>query len=105
MPDFELLDPNKAVDFAIWVIALLVVMILAFALFGWLLFKAGQLSHPAPLIVSLSVLTSVALVGGMATGSVEALTLAATGLGALAGSLSAVYTSRPRKLLPEEDDQ
>jgi hypothetical protein len=52
------------------------------------LFRAGKLPHPAPLVISLSLLAIVALVGGLITGSGDAYTIAATGIGALAGALS-----------------
>jgi MFS family permease len=59
--------------------------------FGALLVYAGRLPHPGPIVVSLSLLTGIALVGGLITGSPEVLTLAATGIGAMAGSLASIY--------------
>lgn len=78
----------------------LVIALVAIAVvvaFGWMLTLAGRLAHPGPIVVSLSLLTAIALIGGIVTGSGEVLTLAATGMGALAGSLAAIYrTEAPR---------
>lgn len=87
--------PNLDVGLA-WEVAalfafLIAVAIVSLTLFGWLLYRSGQLSHPAPLIVSLALLTAVALIGGMATRSTDVLNLAAVGFGALAGSLAVVF--------------
>jgi hypothetical protein len=74
----------------------LAIVTIAFAAFGFLLFRAGRLPHPAPIVISLSMLTGAALLLG-AQGSETMLTLAATGFGALAGALSAIYR-------PKDDD-
>ena len=95
------LDPNAAVDLGIWVVVLLIVGVVALVLFGWLLFRSGQLLHPAPLIVSISLLTAVALVSGVVTTNNDALNLAAVGFGALAGSLAVVFRDRPD---PKQED-
>jgi hypothetical protein len=98
----QVLDPNLAVGFVIWLIALLIIAVVALVLFGWLLYRSGQLSHPAPLIVSLSLLTAVGLVGGLILQNTDALNLAAVGFGALAGSLAVVYRgSKPPNEAPE----
>jgi hypothetical protein len=77
---------------AAWVtVALILAGTAAAVAFGALLVRAGQLPHPGPVVVSLSLLTGIALVGGIVTGSTEVLTLAATGVGAMAGSLAAIY--------------
>jgi uncharacterized membrane protein len=66
----------------------------------WLLTRgligAGQ--HPAPsmLVVSLSLLTLTALLGGLITGSETALALAGAGIGALAGAVSSTFTQQRR---------
>lgn len=104
-PLLEVVDPNVAAGVLVWIIVLLVASTAAMVLFGWLLFRAGQLHHPGPIVVSLSMLTSIALVGGLLTDSVEALTLAATGLGALAGSLSAIYRARPEEPATPENEE
>jgi hypothetical protein len=61
---------------------------LVIAAISWGLFRAGRLPHPAPLIISVSLIGLVALVGGLITGNGDAFTIAATGVGALAGALS-----------------
>jgi hypothetical protein len=87
----EELDPAVALG----VIVTIAVAGLAASAFGWMLFKAGQLSHPSPLIVSLTMLTGVALLGALIGHDTDAYNLAAVGLGALAGSLAVVYRSGP----------
>jgi hypothetical protein len=90
-------DPNLAIEAIITqAIAIIFVALAVFGV-GVLIMRAGRLSHPGPLIVSLSLLTAIALLGGIIRDSPEVLTLAATGLGALAGSLSAVYQSERAK--------
>lgn len=56
--------------------------------------------HPAPtsLVVALSILTLVAIGGGISTNSNEAWTIAAAGVGALAGSVTAIFQK------PHDDD-
>jgi len=87
-------DPQLAAE--IIVSQALAVIFVALAVFGVgvLIIRAGRLRHPGPLIVSLSLLTAIALLGGIIRESGEVLTLAATGLGALAGSLSAVFQTK-----------
>ena len=90
-------------DRPIFVTLLAVVAGLAFSLaIGWLLYKAGRERHPTPLIVSLSVLTAIALVGALLGRDSDAYNLAAVGIGALAGSLATVY--RMEKKPPPDDE-
>lgn len=73
------------------ILGLIVAVVLAslvIAAISWGLFRAGRLPHPAPLIISVSLIGLVALVGGLITGNGDAFTIAATGVGALAGALS-----------------
>jgi hypothetical protein len=58
------------------------------------LLKAGQLPPPTALVTALSVLTLFAMAGGIAQRGNEAWTIAAAGVGALAGSVTAIYTTR-----------
>lgn len=101
-PFLPQLAPDRAAELLIALLSLLIAIVIALTLFGFVLYKSGSLRHPAPLIVSLSLLTAVALVGGIVTSSPEVLTLAATGVGALAGAISAVY--RGRDDAPATDD-
>jgi uncharacterized membrane protein YccC len=64
--------------------------------------RAGKLPHPMPLIVALTVVTIVALAGYVLTEDAPLATIAATGVGALAGALSATFTPRPRD---EDEDK
>jgi hypothetical protein len=93
-------DPNLAIGLVEWFIGLIIVILVGLVLFGVLLYKSGQLPHPGPIIVSLSLLTAVALVAGIVTSSQQALTLAATGIGALAGAMTAIYRADPGKAEP-----
>lgn len=83
----------------------LILLAAAIILVGVFIVRSGNLPHPGPLIVSLSLLTAIALVGGIATSNGEVLTLAATGLGALAGSVSAVYTTKQLNKLDDGKDK
>jgi uncharacterized membrane protein len=82
-----------------WTPAQVIAVVAIIAISGvvaWLLTRglisAGQ--HPAPsmLVVSLSLLTLAALLGGLIAGSETALALAGAGIGALAGAVSSTFT-------------
>lgn len=75
--------------------AALIVVGLA-AVFVWAILRAASYEAPASLIVALSLLTFLALVGAIVTDSTELTTLAATGIGALAGAVSAQFTDKRR---------
>jgi hypothetical protein len=62
---------------------------------------AARLPAPSALIVALSLLTLVAIIGALLTGDESAWTVGATGIGAMAGSLTAVY-QRGEYEKPEE---
>lgn len=62
---------------------------------------AARLPAPSALIVALSLLTLVAVLGALFTGDESAWTVGATGIGAMAGSLTAVY-QRGEYEKPEE---
>jgi NhaP-type Na+/H+ or K+/H+ antiporter len=108
--------PVPTADDNVWVITLpgerpfLVILLaviagLALSLaVGWLLYKAGKEKHPTPLIVSLSILTALALVGALLGRDSDAYNLAAVGIGALAGSLATVYRIENEKKKPPPDD-
>jgi hypothetical protein len=57
------------------------------------LVRAGDQPTQGMLVVTLSLLSAGALVGGLAFNSDTALALAGTGFGALAGAVSAMFTS------------
>lgn len=76
-------------------------------LFAWGLRRAGAHPAPAMLVVSLSLLSAAALIGGLAFDSDSALALAGAGIGALAGAVSATFTqtgSGPPCEPPKETD-
>lgn len=76
-------------------------------LLAWGLRKAGAHPAPAMLVVSLSMLSAAALLGGLAFDSDSALALAGAGIGALAGAVSATFTQGPRNPCdpPEQPEQ
>jgi hypothetical protein len=63
-------------------------------LFVWALLRAAQYPSPTTLTVSLSLLTFVSIAGAIISQSTELITLAATGLGALAGAVSSQYDKK-----------
>jgi len=73
--------------------AISVVLLIAVVLTRALL-EAGRLPPPTALVTALSVLTLFAMAGGIAQRGNEAWTIAAAGVGALAGSVTAIYTDR-----------
>jgi hypothetical protein len=89
------LPPQDAIDAVTTQIeyvvgGLVIVMILGF-LFVWALLRAAEYPAPSALVVALSLLTFLALAGSIATSSTELVTLAATGIGALAGAVSSQF--------------
>jgi len=75
--------------FAVGMAAVLLIMLILTRT----LMAAAVLPHPAILVSSLSVLTLLAIGEGLATDNDEAWTIAAAGIGALAGSVTAVFDS------------
>jgi hypothetical protein len=73
--------------------AIALVLVVALVLTRSLL-AAGRLPPPTALVTALSVLTLFAMAGGIAQRGNEAWTIAAAGVGALAGSVTAIYTQR-----------
>ena len=69
------------------------------SLVGWLLMRtihqASKYGLPVMLTVALSIVTLLALAGGVFTDHESAYTIAAAGIGALAGSLTAVFHAAP----------
>lgn len=82
------------------VLGLALLLALAF-LFVWAILRAAKYEAPSSLIVALSLLTFLSLAGAISTGETELITLAATGIGALAGAVSAQFTEKRRS---EDDD-
>jgi hypothetical protein len=79
-----------------WLIVLVAIalVLLVAVVLTWALLKAGSLPPPTALVTALSVLTLFAMAGGIAQRGNEAWTIAAAGVGALAGSVTAIYTTR-----------
>lgn len=66
--------------------------------------RAARHPHPTAMITALSLLTLIALVGlGTATGEAASTfgTLAATGMGALAGAVTSQFQNKP----PQQEDK
>jgi hypothetical protein len=66
--------------------------------------RAGKLQHPMPLIVALSVVTVISIAGYVLTEDAPLATIAATGVGALAGALSATFTAKVEEPTPPSDE-
>jgi hypothetical protein len=71
-------------------------------LFVWGIVKAASYPPPAVLVVSLSLLTFFAIVAAFLSDSPELVTLAATGIGALAGAVSSQYDSSGGRKTPTD---
>jgi FtsH-binding integral membrane protein len=98
----EGIDLDK-IDLAVVLYVLAMGAIIAIVVYAVL--RAGQLPQPMPLMVALSVVTIIALAGYVLTEDAPLATIAATGVGALAGALSATFTAtKPddEPPLPEE---
>lgn len=66
-------------------------VVVAATVMAWAVIRAAQLPPPTALITSLSLLTLFATAGGVATNNEAAWTIAAAGVGALAGSVTAMF--------------
>jgi hypothetical protein len=88
--DLTSLTDNDAV-FALLIITITLVAAAAAWLLTRSMVRAATLPDPQPLVVAIALLTLVALLGALVTGNESAYTLAATGLGAIAGALTATY--------------
>lgn len=78
-----------------------IVAAVVLGILGVMMYRTGRLPLPNALVVSLGLLAAIALVGGLLADNADALTIAATGIGAFAGALS-VATRPPDG--PEDDD-
>lgn len=74
---------------------------------AWALLRAVKHPAPAMLVLSVSILSMTALIGGLVFGSDSALALAGAGIGALAGAVSSTFTwpTRPGPREPADDDR
>jgi uncharacterized membrane protein len=68
-----------------------VIVMLAALVMSWSLVLAARRPPPAALITALSMLTLFSIAGGIATANDEAWTIAAAGVGALAGSVTSMF--------------
>ena len=83
------------------VLALGVMLVLGSALLiSWAVLRAAKLPPPTALITSLSLLSLFATAGGIATNNDAAWTIAAAGVGALAGSVTSLF--QQGRYTPEE---
>lgn len=89
-PGNMLLFGQEVNTMAVFLIAMTLLVALTLV-FVRALVAAGQLPPPAALVTALSVLTMMAIAGGIFADSNSAWTIAAAGIGALAGSVTAVF--------------
>lgn len=74
------------------VIGMAIVLILGSAvLIAWAVMRSAQLPPPTALITSLALLSLFAIAGGIATDNDASWTIAAAGVGALAGSVTSIF--------------
>jgi hypothetical protein len=89
------------------VLAVILMACVASVLLVRALVRAGDRPSQGMLVVTLSLLSAGALIGGLAFNSDTALALAGTGFGALAGAVSAMFTSAQtrREDPPADEDE
>jgi hypothetical protein len=75
---------------AVFVIGMMLIVAIT-VVFVRALVTAGRLPPPAALVTALAVLTMLSIAGGIFSDNDEAWTIAAAGIGALAGSVTAVF--------------
>lgn len=106
-PDGSITFFNSEVSILSAVVVALFLLLGIAALMVWALIKAGNMRPPAALVTALSMLTLIAIIGGISTTNDEAWAIAAAGVGALAGSVTNVYQSsmdRMEKLISSQED-
>lgn len=69
------------------------------------LIKAGQSHTASMLVVSMSLLTLAALLGGLFFNSDSALAIAGAGMGALAGAVNSIFTSTQLRETPPASEE
>jgi hypothetical protein len=74
-----------------------IVIMAAALLMAVALSKAAKQPAPSALITALSMLTLFSVAGGIATNNDEAWTIAAAGVGALAGSVTSLFQDKQQK--------
>lgn len=78
-------------------VAIVVAFVLTMATVGvatWAILRAGRLPSPMSLVVALALLSMLALVAFVFTGTESLLTITATGVGALAGAVSTQFRGK-----------
>lgn len=85
-----------------WFLAVIVLLATSIIMVKALI-KVSEAPAPSMLVVALSLLTILSIFGGVATQNDEAWTIAAAGVGALAGSVTALF-ERYRKKGDKEDE-
>lgn len=99
-------DPNleTASTIGAEIVAGLFAVLLIMAVVVFALLRAGRYPPSVGLVISLSLLTTISL-AGFAITQLEVLgTIAATGIGAIAGAVSAAWGDRSTPPKKEEDD-
>jgi len=86
----DLLDDPTWPGIAGLILAMVVVLIAA-TVISFAVLRASKFPPPTALITALSLLTLFAIAGGIASRNDEAWTIAAAGIGALAGSVTSMF--------------
>lgn len=84
--------PTSTAAVAVILAFLMITTIISSILLMRGLIRAGQSPAPSMLVVSVSLLSLTALIGGLIFNSDSALALAGAGIGAIAGAVSSVFT-------------
>lgn len=89
------------------ILALIAISTLIGGLVAWFMskamIKAAEFPDPQPLVIALALLTLIALLGALVSGNENAYTLAATGLGAIAGAVTATWGNKRDPPSDEEE--
>lgn len=90
-------NPVLIIASAVFIVVWIFTLVLA-------LMKLSTHQPPALLVLSLSMLTLLSIVGGIFTGQDAPWSIAAAGIGALAGSVSAMYGQTTKVIYMRRDD-
>lgn len=92
---------NVEFTLTVWgVVFVIIAALVATLAFVWALLRAAYFPAPVALVVALSTLSLTSIGAAMLTGNGDFVTLSATGIGALAGAVSATYQHLKAQDLP-----
>jgi len=105
--DIQITSENSTYLLAAWTIGVILILVTTVIMVRGII-KAAQAPPPTILVMSLSVLSLLAIAGGVTTNSDAAWAIGAAGVGALAASVTSLFNKRDEEveeLIAREKDK